>query len=60
MGGGRACLKGAKRSLLGACPRIGILFKIEAFTENKHSHIYDIGVYAYLRALFPVNNEEFG
>jgi hypothetical protein len=36
----------------GACPRIGILFKIEAFLENKHRHIVNIGVYAYLRALF--------
>ncbi len=29
---------------LGACPRIGILFKIEKFSKNKHSHIHDIGV----------------
>jgi len=27
---------------LGACPRIGILFKIEKFLKNKHSHIVDI------------------
>jgi hypothetical protein len=43
---------------LGACPRIGILFKIKAFIKNKHSHIYDIGVYAYLRASFSMDNEE--
>jgi hypothetical protein len=36
------------------------LFKIEAFRENKHRHIFNIGVYAYLRALFSLNNEEFG
>ncbi|MFT5730584.1 MAG: hypothetical protein ACI8PB_004769, partial [Desulforhopalus sp.] len=27
---------------LGACLRIGILFKIEKFLKNKHSHIFDI------------------
>jgi hypothetical protein len=27
---------------LGAYPRIGILFKIEVFLKNKHSHITDI------------------
>ncbi len=27
---------------LGACPRIGILFKIEAFLQNKHRHIVNI------------------
>ncbi len=27
---------------LGACPRIGISFKIEEFSQNKHSHIVDI------------------
>ena len=44
---------------LGACPRIGILFKIEKFLKNTHSHIVDIGVFAYLRALFFGNSEEF-
>jgi hypothetical protein len=29
---------------LGACPRIGSLFKVEKFLKNKHSHIFDIGV----------------
>jgi len=28
--------------------------------KNKHSHMFDIGVYAYLRALFFWNSEEFG
>ena len=36
------------------------LFKVEAFRKNKHRHIVNIGVYAYLRALFFLNNEEFG
>jgi hypothetical protein len=27
---------------LGACPRIDILFKIEAFRKNKRSHVFDI------------------
>jgi Fe2+ transport system protein B len=27
---------------LGACPRIGILFKTEAFREDKHRHIANI------------------
>jgi hypothetical protein len=27
---------------LGACPRIAILFKIEEFSKNKHSHMFDI------------------
>ncbi len=27
---------------LGACPRIDNLFKIEAFSKNEHSHIFDI------------------
>ena len=44
---------------LGACPRIGILFKIEKFLKNTHSHIDGIGVFAYLRALFFGNSEEF-
>jgi hypothetical protein len=44
---------------LGGCPGIGIWVKIEKFPENKHSHIVDIGVYAYLRALFSGNSEEF-
>ena len=34
--------------------------KIEKFLKNKHSHMFDIGVYAYLRALFFRNSEEFG
>jgi hypothetical protein len=45
---------------LGACPRIGIWVKIEKFSQNKHSHIVDIGIFAYLRALFFDNSEEFG
>jgi len=49
-----------KNCPLGAYPRIGVLFKTEAFWENKHRHIVNIGVYAYLRALFSQNNEEFG
>jgi len=28
--------------LLGGCPRIGILFKIEEFSKNKRSHMSDI------------------
>ena len=47
-------------SQLGACPRIGVLVKIEKFSQNKHSHITDIGIFAYLRALFFENSEEFG
>jgi hypothetical protein len=31
-----------RRRSLGACPRIGILFKMEAFLENKHRHIVNI------------------
>ncbi len=31
---------------LGACPRINSLFKLEEFSQNKHSHINDIEVYA--------------
>jgi len=27
---------------LGGCPRIGILFKIEEFSKNKHRHTFDI------------------
>ncbi len=27
---------------LGACPRIYILFKVETFSKNKHSHMGDI------------------
>ncbi len=27
----------------GGCPRMPILFKIEAFSKNKHSHMFDIG-----------------
>ncbi|MFT5728066.1 MAG: hypothetical protein ACI8PB_002217 [Desulforhopalus sp.] len=27
---------------LGACPRIGLLIKVEAFPKNKHSHMFDI------------------
>jgi len=46
--------------LPGACPRIGILFKIEKFLKNKHSHMFNIGVYVYLRALFFGNSEESG
>ncbi len=30
------------RSGLGGCPRIDILFKVEAFSKNKHSHMFDI------------------
>jgi hypothetical protein len=48
------------KSSLGACPRIGISSQIEKFSKNKHSHMYDIGVYAYLRALFFENSEELG
>ncbi len=29
-------------TILGACPRIGILVKIEEFLKNKHSHMCDI------------------
>ena len=29
-------------TISGACPRIGILFKIEKFSKNKHSHTIDI------------------
>jgi len=29
-----------------------LLKEIEALRKNKHSHIFDIGVYAYLRVLF--------
>jgi len=29
---------------VGACPRIDFLFKIEEFSQNKHSHMSDIGV----------------
>jgi hypothetical protein len=28
--------------VLGACPRTGVLFKIEKFQKNKHSHMFDI------------------
>jgi len=47
---------------LGACPRIGILFKIEAFLKNKHSHMFDISESraSLTGALFLRNNEEFG
>ncbi len=31
---------------------MGILVKIETFTKNKHSHIDDIGVFAYLQHYF--------
>jgi hypothetical protein len=31
-----------RKAPLGACPRIGILFKIEKFSKNKHSHMFDI------------------
>jgi hypothetical protein len=44
----------------GAYPRIGISSQIEKFSKNKHSHICDIGVCAYLRALFFENFEELG
>jgi len=37
-----------------ACPRIGILFKFEKFSKNKHSHIYDIA------SIIFFNSEEFG
>ncbi len=30
--------------MLGARPRTAILYEIEAFSKNKHSHIHDIGV----------------
>jgi hypothetical protein len=33
---------------LGACPRIGILFKIEKFRQNKHSHMFDIASIIFL------------
>jgi len=46
--------------LLRGCPRIGILFKIEELLKNKHSHICDIGVYAYLRVLFFVILKSLG
>jgi hypothetical protein len=36
------------------------VFKIKAFSENKHWYIDTIGIYAYLRALFSKNNEESG
>ena len=39
---------------LGACPRIGILFKIEEFSKNKHSHIGDIA------SIIFNNSKEFG
>ncbi len=29
-------------NMLGGCPRIDILIKIEAFTKNQRSHISDI------------------
>ncbi len=48
------------RRSLEDCSIIGILGKIEKFSQNKHSHIVDIGVFAYLRALFFANSEEFG
>ena len=32
----------AKKIQSGACPRIGFLFKIETFSENKQRHTYDI------------------
>ncbi len=35
--------------LLGACPRISILFKIEVFQKNKHSHIRDIASIIFLK-----------
>ncbi len=44
--------------VLGVCPRIAILSQIKAFLKNTHSHIADIGVCAYLRALYFLINEE--
>ncbi len=38
-GGGRGL---GRAMVLGACPRIDILSRIEAFSQNKHSHIADI------------------
>jgi len=35
--------------ILGACPRIGILFKIEKFKKNKHSHMFDIASIIFLK-----------
>ena len=46
--------------LLGACRIRVIVSQIEAFSKIKHSHIVTIGVYACLRALIFVNNEDMG
>jgi len=35
-------------NILGAFPRIGILFKIEKFKKNKHSHMFDIASIIFL------------
>jgi hypothetical protein len=42
-----------RKAPLGACPRIGILFKIEKFSKNKHSHMFDIA------SIIFGNSEEF-
>jgi len=41
-------LRNAKKIIMGACPRIGILFKIEKFKKNKHSHMFDIASIIFL------------
>jgi hypothetical protein len=41
-------------TVLGGCPRIGILVIIEKLSKNKHSHITDIA------SIIFYNSEDFG
>ena len=41
-------------------PENSIFSQIEAFRKNKHSHMFDIGVYATYEHCFFDNNEELG
>ncbi len=43
------------QKLLRGCQRIDILSKIEAFSQNKHSYIFDIASISFFG-----NNEKFG
>jgi hypothetical protein len=44
---------------LGACPRTGILSKIEAFLKNKHSHIADITSIVFLEITKSLDKRAF-
>jgi hypothetical protein len=49
-----------RQSQRGGCRIIAIFSQIKAFSKIKRSHIVNIGVYAYLRALIFENNEDMG